>query len=57
MNKISELQTQYSSMFDKRKICSYDVEQILELTHLIMHQNSRFLYFTKGKGTIKLNGK
>ena len=26
MNKISELQTQYSSMFDKRKICSYDGE-------------------------------
>lgn len=55
MNRISELQTQYSSIFDKRKICSYDIEQIFEPTHPIMHQGSRFLFFTKGTGTIRIN--
>lgn len=55
MKRISELQTQYSSIFDKRKICSYDIEQIFEPTHPIMHQGSRFLFFTKGKGTIRIN--
>ena len=55
MNKISELQTQYSSIFDKRKICSYDIEQVFETTRPIMHQGSRFLFFTKGSGIIKIN--
>lgn len=55
MKRISELQTQYSSIYDKKKICSYDIEQIYEPTHPIMHQGSRFLFFTKGKGKIKVN--
>ncbi|EFI42293.1 MULTISPECIES: AraC family transcriptional regulator [Peptoniphilus] len=55
MDRISELQTQYSSSFDKRKICSYDIEQINEPTKSIMHQESRFLFFTSGKGIIKIN--
>lgn len=55
MDSISELQSQYSSSFDKRKICSYNVEQINEPTKSLMHQESRILFFIKGKGTFKIN--
>lgn len=55
MNKTSEIQTQYSSSLDKRKICSYDIEFIQEPTNPIMHQESRLLFFTKGKGIININ--
>ena len=56
MKKITQLQTQYSSSFDKRKICSYDIERIDKPTHPIMHQESRFLYIQKGRGTMIING-
>ncbi|RVU54157.1 helix-turn-helix domain-containing protein [Anaerosphaera multitolerans] len=51
----SELQAKYSSSFDEKKICSYNVEEISSPTNPIMHQESRFLFFIEGKGTIKIN--
>ncbi|WP_138159780.1 AraC family transcriptional regulator [Peptoniphilus catoniae] len=56
MDKTFELQTHYCSSFDKKKICSYDIEQIKKPTSSIMHKESRFLFFTKGEGIIRING-
>ena len=52
-----EIQEQYCSSYDKRKICSYDVEFIDAETRPLIHQSARFWYFLQGKATLVINGK
>ncbi|CDZ75090.1 Hypothetical protein ING2D1G_0948 [Peptoniphilus sp. ING2-D1G] len=56
MTNVFELQSQYCSNYDKKKLFSYDIEQIEAPTNSLMHKESRFLFFTKGRGVIKING-
>lgn len=55
-SSIAEIQDQYCSSYDKAKPCSFDVEFIDTPTKPLIHQASRFLYFFKGTGTMKVNG-
>lgn len=52
----SEIQNQYCSSYDKRKICSYDIEYIDSETKPLIHQSSRFWYFLGGEASIIING-
>ena len=54
--ELQEIQEQYCSSYDKRKLCSYDVEYIDSPTKPIIHQSSRFWLFLSGKATIVING-
>lgn len=56
MKKITTIQEQYASHYDRRKICAYDVEFIEEPTSPLIHQRSRFLFFLKGEGTMTVDG-
>ena len=47
--ELQEIQEQYCSSYDKRKLCSYDVEFIDSDTKPLIHQASRFWFFMKGK--------
>lgn len=53
---LTQIQDQYCSSYDKRKFCSYDIEFVDKDTKPLIHRQSRFLYFTKGKATITLDG-
>lgn len=53
---LREIQEQYCSSYDKRKLCSYDVEFIDGPTKPLIHQQSRFWLFLSGKGSITING-
>lgn len=52
----AEIQDQFCSSYDKRKLCSYDVEFIDRPTKPLIHQTSRFLFFTKGEGILQVDG-
>lgn len=53
---VTEIQDQHCSSYDSSKLCSFDVEFIDSPTKPLIHQASRFLYFFKGAGTIKIGG-
>ena len=55
--ELQEIQEQYCSSYDKRKICSYDVEYIEGATKPLIHQSSRFWFFLQGKATLVINGR
>ena len=55
--ELQEIQEQYCSSYDKRKLCSYDVEFIDSDTKPLIHQASRFWFFMKGKATLTINGR
>ena len=54
--RLHEIQDQYCSSYDKRKLCSYDVEFIDRPTKPLIHQTARFWFFMKGKGTLVVEG-
>ena len=54
---LQEIQEQYCSCYDKRKLCSYDVEFIESATKPLIHQQSRFWFFLSGKALLTINGK
>lgn len=56
MKEMTVIQEQYVSNYDRRKICSYDVEFIDNPTSPIIHQQSRFLFILKGEGKITIDG-
>lgn len=56
MVSYATVQDQFCSSYDKRKLCSYDIEFIDRPTRPLLHQTSRFLFFEKGCGNIKING-
>lgn len=49
MQEPANLQSQYCSNLDIKRICSFDYELIDEKTSPIYHQSPRFLYVRKGK--------
>lgn len=49
------VQDQFCSNYDKRKLCSYDIEFVDCPTKPLLHQTSRFLFFEKGRGLIKVS--
>lgn len=51
----NEIQSRYCSENDKYKPCSFDREYISEATKPLIHQESRFLYISKGKGKIRID--
>lgn len=53
---LSVIQEQFCSSYDKRKLCSYDIELISGPTKPLFHQSARFWLFKKGEGTIIING-
>ena len=53
---LSVIQEQFCSSYDKRKLCSYDIELISGPTKPLIHQSARFWLFKKGEGTILING-
>ncbi len=54
---LQEIQEQFCSCYDKRKLCSYDVEFIDNATKPLIHQQSRFWFFLSGKALLTINGK
>lgn len=54
---LREIQEQYCSSYDKRKLCSYDIEYIDSETKPLIHTSSRFWFFLSGKATIMINGR
>lgn len=56
MSNYATIQDQFCSSYDKRKLCSFDIEFVDRPTKPLLHQTSRFLYFLKGKGNIKVDG-
>ena len=56
MVSYATVQDQFCSSYDKRKLCSYDIEFIDRPTRPLLHQTSRFLFIEKGCGNIKING-
>ena len=56
MVSYATVQDQFCSSYDKRKLCSYDIEFIDRPTRPLLHQTSRFLFIEKGNGNIKING-
>jgi len=54
---LQEIQEQFCSCYDKRKLCSYDVEFIDNATKPLIHQQSRFWFFLSGKAMLTVNGK
>lgn len=51
---VTEIQDQNCSSYDTSKLCSFDVEFVDSPTKPLIHQAARFLYFFKGRGTIKI---
>lgn len=56
MDFVTEIQGKNCSRYDKRKLCSFDMEFIDLPTYPIIHQASRFLFIKKGEGTILIDG-
>lgn len=56
MWKFATVQDQWCSSYDKRKLCSFDIEFIDMPTRPLLHQTSRFLYIKSGSGNIKIDG-
>jgi AraC-like DNA-binding protein len=52
----TEIQSQFCSPYDVRKLCSYDIETISGPTKPLIHQAARFLYFQSGRGIMEVNG-
>lgn len=57
MHQYNEIQTQFCSSYDKRKLCSYDIEFIEGPTKPIIHQSARFLFMLNGEGILVVDGK
>lgn len=55
MKHTIELQHQFCSETDERRFCSFNYEIIEEKSRPLLHQTSRFLFFNKGRGKIKIN--
>lgn len=55
MENLVELQQQYCSRFDEKRLCSFDYEILEEKLRPILHQEARFLFVNKGNGKIKIN--
>ena len=53
---IGELQGQFCSDYDRRKLCSYDLEVIDGPTKPLVHQAARFLVFISGDAVMNING-
>ena len=56
MINYATIQDQFCSSYDKRKLCGFDIEFVDRPTRPLLHQTSRFLYFMKGSGNIKVDG-
>ncbi len=56
MKEYMELQTQFCSRVDMKKICTLDYGIAAEKTELLDHKSPRFLLVKKGRGTIVING-
>ena len=56
-NQITEIQDQFRSSYDKRKLCSFDIEYINTPTKPLIHQAARYLFFTKGHGSMTVDSK
>ena len=56
-NQITEIQDQFCSSYDKRKLCSFDIEYIDTPTKPLIHQAARYLFFTKGHGSMTVDSK
>lgn len=52
MKEYIELQTQFCSKIDIKKICTFDYETITEGTAPLYHKSPRFILVKKGKGKI-----
>ncbi len=57
MQSIKEIQEQACSSYDRRKMCTYDVEFIEEPSVPLIHQTARFWFIKKGKALINVNGR
>lgn len=55
-SRISEIQDNTVSSYNKARMCSFDVEFIDRPTRPLFHQRARFLCFFAGAGAIKVNG-
>ena len=42
-NQITEIQDQFCSSYDKRKLCSFDIEYIDTPTKPLIHQAARYI--------------
>lgn len=54
-NHITKIQDQYCSSYDKRKLCSFDVEYIDTPTKPLIHQTARYWFFTRGHGRMTVD--
>ena len=57
MTKYNEIQNQFCSAYDKRKLCSYDIEFGDGRTKPLIHQTARFLYILQGKAVFTVDNK
>ena len=57
MTKYNEIQNQFCSAYDKRKLCSYDIEFVDGRTKPLIHQTARFLYILQGKAVFTVDNK
>lgn len=57
MKEIIGMQSQNISDYDRRSICSFEVEMIEAPTKPLIHKMSRFLLIKEGHGMLRLQGK
>jgi AraC-like DNA-binding protein len=57
MKEYIELQTQFCSKIDIKKICTFDYETITERTLPLYHRSPRFILVREGKGSIEIDRK
>jgi len=57
MKEYIELQTQFCSKIDIKKICTFDYETIAERTLPLYHKSPRFILVREGKGSIEIDKK
>ena len=55
MKEYIELQTQFCSKIDIKKICTFDYETIAERTLPLYHKSPRFILVREGKGSIEID--
>jgi len=55
MKEYIELQTQFCSKIDIKKICTFDYETITERTLPLYHRSPRFILVREGKGSIEID--
>lgn len=57
MKEYIELQSQFCSKIDIKKICTFDYEAITESTLPLYHKSPRFILVKEGKGSIEVDKK